>query len=100
MTMWQVLEFQFEVGEAERHEVGFRFNRSLGPLTISVDDEPVVRKFKIFSASTTERYELSVGETERHDVVIEKRRRGFFAGFSPQECVAYVDEREVGRYSG
>ena len=32
MTMWQVLEFQFEVGEEERHEVGFRFNRSLGPL--------------------------------------------------------------------
>ena len=100
MTMWQVLEFQFEVGEEERHEVGFRFNRSLGPLRISVDDQPVVRKFKIFSGSTTERYELSVGEVERHDVVIEKHRQGFLGGFHPQECVAYVDAKEVGRYTG
>ncbi len=95
-----VLEFQFEVGEQERHEVGFRFNRSLGPLTISVDDVPVIKKFKVFSASTTERYELSVGETERHEVVIEKTRQGFLGGFQPQHCVAYVDDKEVGRYQG
>jgi len=100
MTVWQVIEFHFEVGEHERHDVAFRFNRSLGPLTISVDRQRVVRKFRIFSGSSTERYQLSVGETERHDVVIEKRRQGFLGGFSSQECVAYVDDTEVGRYSG
>lgn len=95
-----VLEFQFEVGDDERHEVGFRFNRSLGPLTISVDDQPVIKKFKIFSGSTTERYELTVGETERHNVVIEKTRRPFLGGMQPQACIAYVDDKEVGRYQG
>ncbi|HVT41680.1 MAG TPA: hypothetical protein VHD39_01760 [Acidimicrobiales bacterium] len=100
MSMWQVLEFQFEVGKEERHEVGFRFNRSLGPLTISVDDEPVVKKFTPFSMTTTERYELSVGEQERHNVVIEKSRQGFLGGFQDQVCVAYVDDEFVGRYTG
>ncbi len=100
MTVWQVLEFKFEVGEEERHAVGFRFNRTLGPLTISVDDRPVVKKFKMFCTSTTERYELTVGESEQHDVVIEKTRQGFLGGFHPQQCVAYVDDTEVGRYSG
>ncbi len=98
--MWQVLEFRFEVGEEERHKVNFRFNRTLGPLTISVDDQPVVKKLKLFSVTTKERYELTVGETERHDVVIEKTRQGFLGGFHPQHCIAYVDKREVGRYWG
>jgi hypothetical protein len=100
MSMWQVLEFQFEVGEEERHEVGFHFNRSLGPLRITVDDEPVVRKFKPFSFSSTERYELTVGREEHHDVVIEKSRKGFLGGFQDQVCVAYVDDKLVGRFTG
>jgi hypothetical protein len=100
MTMWQVLEFQFDVGDQERHEVGFRFNRSLGPLTISVDDQPVVKKFKPFSMSTTERYEFTVGDEERHDVVIEKTRKGFLGGFQSQQCIAYVDDEIVGAYKG
>ncbi len=95
-----VLEFQFEVGEEERHEVNFRFNRTYGPVTISVDDQKVVHKLKMFSLAKTERYELAVGESERHDVVIEKTRKRWLGGFFPQECVAYVDEKEVGRYSG
>lgn len=95
-----VLEFHFEVGDAERHEVGFHFNRTWGPLRISVDDQPVIKKFRIFWPSRTERFELTVGQSEHHDVVIEKRRSRFMGGFSPQQCVAYVDDREVGRYSG
>lgn len=100
MSMWQVLEFQFQVGEQERHEVGFRFNRTLGPLRISVDDRPVVRKFKPFSMSATERYEFAVGQEEHHTVVIEKMRKGPLGGFRDQVCVAYVDDRLVGRYTG
>jgi hypothetical protein len=95
-----VLEFQFGVGEDERHEVGFRFNRTWGPLMISVDDQPVVKKFEMFRWSTTERFELTVGETERHDVVIEKKRKRWMSGFFPHQCIAYVDDEEVGRYSG
>jgi hypothetical protein len=96
----RVLEFHFDVGEAEHHEVGFHFNRTWGPLRISVDDETVVKTFDIFRWATTERYELSVGETECHHVVIEKTRKRWTGGFVPQQCVAYVDDEEVGRYSG
>ena len=95
-----VLEFQFEVGQGERHEVGFRFNRTWGPLRIKVDDETVVKKFDMFRWTTTERYELTVGQSERHDVVIEKKRKRWMGGFSPHQCVAWVDDEEVGRYSG
>jgi hypothetical protein len=44
------LEFEFEVGQAERHNVAFRFDQLLGPLEISVDGIPVIRKFEMFSS--------------------------------------------------
>ena len=93
------LEFEFEVGEAERHNVEFRFDQLLGPLQISVDGKPVVRKFEMFSLKRVGSYEFSVGSSEQHEVRIEKTRKALLGGFQAQECVTYVDGREIGRYS-
>ena len=93
------LDFDFEVGEAERHNVAFHFDQLWGPLRISVDGQPVVRKFKMFNFKRVERYEFSVGSTEPHDVRIEKDRKAIVGGFRVQQCVTYVDGHEVGRYS-
>jgi hypothetical protein len=93
------LEFEFEVGESERHNVEFRFDQLWGPLKISVDNQPVIKKFEMFSLKRTGRYEFSVGSTEPHEVRIEKKRKALVGGFQAQECVTYVDGREVGRYS-
>jgi hypothetical protein len=93
------LDFEFEVGESERHNVAFEFDQLWGPLKISVDGQPVIRKLGMFSLKQTSRYEFSVGSSEPHEVRIEKSRKALLGGFQGQECVAYVDGQEVGRYS-
>ncbi len=93
------LEFEFEVGESERHNVAFRFDQLLGPLEISVDGKPVIKKFEMFSLRRTGRYEFSVGSSEPHEVRIEKTRKALMGGFQAQECVTYVDGQKTGRYS-
>jgi hypothetical protein len=81
--MWNVTEFEFEVGESEKHRVRFYFNQSLGPLKISVDEVVVIRKFLMLSLSTVERYEFPVGVAEKHTVSIEKTRQRMMGGFCP-----------------
>jgi hypothetical protein len=93
------LEFGFQVGEKERHDVTFRFDQLFGPLRISVDGTPVIRKLEVFSLRRVGRYEFSVGSGEAHQVRIEKRRKALLGGFQAQECVTYVDGQETGRYS-
>src|ERR1700722_5454772 len=93
------LEFEFEVGETERHNVAFRFDQLLGPLQISVDGKPVIRKFEMFSLKRVGHYEFSVGAHEPHEVRIEKIRKALMGGFQAQECVTFVDGQEIGRYS-
>ena len=93
------LDFEFEVGESERHNVAFQIDQMWGPLKISVDGKPVIRKLGMFSLRRTSRYEFSVGSSEPHKVRIERTRRALVGGFQAQECVAYVDGQELGRYS-
>jgi hypothetical protein len=92
------LDFDFEVGESERHNVAFRFDQLWGPLEISVDGKRVVKKLAIFSFKRTGRYEFTVGSSEPHEVRIEKSRKALLGGFQSQECAAFVDGQEVGRY--
>jgi hypothetical protein len=93
------LDFEFEVGESERHNVAFQFDQMWGPLKISVDGKRIIRKLGMFSLRRTSRYEFSVGSSEPHEVRIEKTRKALVGGFQAQECVAYVDGQETGRYS-
>ena len=93
------LDFEFEVGETERHNVAFQWDQLWGPTTISVDGKPVVKKLGMFSLHRTSGYEFSVGTNETHQVRIEKKRKAVVGGVRTQECVAYVDGEEVGRYS-
>ena len=53
----------------------------------------------MFSLRRTSGYEFSVGSSEPHQVRIEKTRKAIVGGFQAQECVAYVDGQEIGRYS-
>jgi hypothetical protein len=93
------LDFEFEVGESERHNVAFQFDQLWGPLKISVDGKPVIRKLGMFSLRRTRGYEFSVGSSEPHQVRIEQTRKALVGGFQAQECVAYVDGQEMGRFS-
>lgn len=89
---WQVMELGFDVGNAEKHHVMFRFNKFWGTVDLDVDDEPVIRDMRVFSVSRTRKYSVSVGTAERHQIRIEKDRYLVFAGARPQPVRAYVDD--------
>jgi hypothetical protein len=88
----RAMELSFDVGSAEKHRVVFRFSKFWGTVDLDVDDEPVVRDMRIFSVSHTQKYLVSVGMTERHEVRIEKDRSAVFAGARRQPVRAYVDD--------
>jgi hypothetical protein len=94
------MQFSFIVGVREQHQVDFSFDQFIGNLEIRVDGHPVVKDFRMFSLSLTKRYEFTVGQTEQHHVVIEKRRKLFLAGLRPMKYHILIDGRLVQTYEG
>lgn len=85
------MKLDFEVGQQERHQVVFVFDKFWGGLSISVDGQKVVQDRRMYSVSTVKTYELEVGDQEKHQVRIDQHRKLFAAGFRPQPVKAYVD---------
>lgn len=79
------------LGQHERHQVEFWFDKFWGDLSITVDGKPVVRDLRLLSVKLTKTYDLTVGDREVHDVRIEKDRALMFAGARAQPVRAYVD---------
>ena len=69
-------------------------------MCISVNGEKAAGDWRMFTFRTTRRYEVPVGHDERHDLVIEKKRKGVFAGLRSQTCQVQVDGRPVGTFVG
>jgi hypothetical protein len=93
------LEFSFDVGNAERHTVDFAFDQWSGFLTISVDGKRVIRDWRLISFGLTKTYRLTVGEAERHDVVIVKGRKLVGATFRAQVCRVFIDGNPAGEHT-
>ena len=89
------MQFSFMVGAAEKHRVDFSFDQFMGHLQILVDGAAVVKDFRMFSLSLTKRYEFTIGEQEKHDVVIEKKRKLFLAGLRPMRYRIFIDGKLV-----
>ena len=87
------MTFTFEVGDQEKHQVRFNFNRHVGNLEIVVDGKTVVSELRIAQLSKVRKHEFPVGTTERHNVAIEKERKLFFSGLRKQKYRVFVDER-------
>ena len=85
------MNFSFLVGVNEQHRVDFSFDQFRGNLDIIVDGKIQVKDFRLLSASLTKRYEFTVGEHERHEIAIEKKRKLFLAGFRPQQYRIFID---------
>jgi hypothetical protein len=85
------VDFNVDIGQQERHNVHFHFNQLVGNLWIKVDGEPVVRDFRMFSNSLTKRYDLVVGDAEKHDVAIAKTRKRLIGGARKQTYQVFVD---------
>jgi len=94
------MQFSFMVGVNEKHQVDFSFDQMIGNLQILVDGQPKIKDFRMFSLSLSKRYEFEVGQDERHQVVIEKKRKLFLAGLRPQRYRIFIDGNLVQTYEG
>jgi hypothetical protein len=88
------------VGADERHQVDFSFDQFMGNLEIKVDGQQVIKDFRILSMTLTKRYEFTVGDREKHEVAIEKRRKLFLAGLRPQHYRIFIDGQLVETHEG
>ena len=94
------MNFSFLVGNHEQHRVDFSFDQFMGNLEIKVDGEPAIKDFRMFSLKLTKRYELTVGENEKHHIVILHKRKLFLAGVRPQQYQVFIDGQLVQTYEG
>jgi len=94
------MQFSFTVGVNEQHRVEFSFDQVIGNLEIKVDGQTAVKDFRIASLKLTKRYELTVGVNEKHNIVIEKKRKLFLAGFRPQRFRIFIDGQLAQTYEG
>jgi hypothetical protein len=85
----------FDVGVTERHHVQFSVRRFRGASLITVDGVDAVRVDHLDSPKQVARWELVVGEGERHEVRIEKHRKRRLARLRTQIVCAFVDGRLV-----
>jgi hypothetical protein len=91
------IDFAFDVGEEETHRVAFHWGQLFGRVRITVDDVQVVEKNQpiSFRSPRTKKFEFSVGQTEVHDVVIEKTRKRILGGARKQHCRIVVDGEPI-----
>jgi hypothetical protein len=94
------MQFSFRVGVSEQHQVDFSFDQFIGNLEIRVDGQPLVKDFRMLSLKLTKSYEFVVGTQERHQIVIEKKRKLFLAGLRPQQYRVFIDGQLVQTYEG
>jgi hypothetical protein len=94
------IDFEFQVGDTEKHRVAFHWGQLFGRVRITVDYVEVLGENKAvrLSSPTVRTFEFSVGDAEQHAVRIEKIRKRFLGGARKQACRAYVDDALVGEY--
>ena len=99
-TTAEKMNFSFTVGKDEQHRIDFSFDQFIGNLEIKVDGQTALKDFRIFSLKLTKPYELTVGVNEKHNVMIEKKRKLFLAGVRPQQYRVFIDGQLVQTYEG
>src|SRR5580704_3535527 len=90
------MRFTLDVGNQEKSHIELYRNHCSGRMRITVNDRLVAQKspwtFSThFNFEWVKRYELTVGEKEQHQVVIEHERPFLLAGFRRQKYRVYVD---------
>ena len=91
------MEFRFEIGTNERHQIIVQRNWFTGRLVISVDSQPVATQSPFnpathISVKLTKKYDFIVGNSEKHAVRIEKIRPLLFPAFRPHTYRVFVDD--------
>jgi hypothetical protein len=94
------IDFEFQVGDTEQHRVAFHWGQLFGRVRITVDHVEVVGENKAvrLTSDAVRKFEFSVGDAERHAILIEKARKRFLGGARKQTCRAFVDGELIGEY--
>jgi len=99
------MKFSFDVGETEKCRAEFSRNPFNGRVTVTVDGESVTLTSPWdpsthFETRLTRRYQFTVGDEEKHEVVIEKERPLLCAGLRRQKYRVLVDDSLVEEHYG
>ena len=91
------MEFEFEVGQSDKHKIQFSRNRHTARINILVDNEEVASKNPLnpathISFKLTQRFEFKVGSRENHVIRIEHIRPLLVAGFRKHRYRIFIDE--------
>jgi hypothetical protein len=89
------MDFEFD---AAKHQVRFHTSRANGKVTLNVDGKTVRQeKFRLW-IPLHRRYEVLVGDSEQHEIVIEVEFARLARKFTNPTCTAYLDGSVVGVY--
>jgi hypothetical protein len=92
------MRFEFKVGITDRHSVRFRYSRLINTVRIDVDGDLLKRDVFWLWIPPYRRYEFEVGQTEKHDIVIETSIPRVGAKFTNPSCTVTVDGEPAGEY--
>jgi len=90
-----VYDFDFEVGDKEKHKVSFHYEKWTGSITVKVDEQTVSTSRVIFLGDMP-LITIPVGKEEKHDVQFDVNSGGFF--FIKPKIVVSVDSKIVKRF--
>ena len=117
------MKFSFDIGIREKHRIEFSWNKLFGKGLIKVDGETIHKSVSLFSPSRSaspyyqgdspdkwkvlgqeirlkEKWEFDVGENEKYNIVIEKQRQKWMAGFRPQFYKVFLNGQLIKEKKG
>jgi hypothetical protein len=92
------VDFAFDVGTSEKHHVEFHWGASWAEARIIVDGEEVLCEKHPFGVKNVRRYEVSVGESELHLVVIENQKARLYGALRKRSFRAFIDGNLIVEY--
>jgi hypothetical protein len=94
------MEFTLEVGVQEKHKIDYYRHWFLGTERLQADGQLIANRSAIspsnyVSFPLCRRYEFTIGQTEKHVIILEKTRPLLLAGFRPHLYRVLVDGQQV-----
>lgn len=94
------MQFEFEVGTAEKTTIRFCYNRLLCMVSIFVNGRRILRDFRLYSRQLVTSWDFIAGNAEQHRIRIEKVRPLYLSGLRSDTYKAYANGRKVMEYKG
>lgn len=89
LTKVAKFDFTFTIGDKEKHEIRFYSERMLGQNKIYVDGVQKLSKLSLINGDS--HYSISVGEVERHELLLHVKMDVLFGSYKRRTCLIYVN---------